>query len=266
MVQEGSPKYYAELINIWNTSEFIEDEVDLDLKYEELSKTVGEFAQLNNQFINIYNLKKQKVLFMSENYIKVLGYTYSQEQYKKWAIFYWMRDLPLSQSYFFLQLSNFYRKTIQPILNNSEGVKSLTWYMHNFQIKPPGIQKKHLGLSCTALEIDKTGKLEIILIMNNDISPYIKDNDLFWFDITVNGNRTFSYNNVDKKFVEKSILSDREKEILNMIREGQDTKAIAELLDLSPLTVEKHRKNMLDRTGTKDISMLIQICNMGRLI
>jgi DNA-binding CsgD family transcriptional regulator len=266
MTQEIKPKYYEELLSIWNTADFLEGDNNLDDKYEALSKTVGEYAKLNNQFINIYNLKKQKVLFMSENYVEVLGYSYSQEQYKKWSMFYWMRDLPMVQSYFLLQLSIFYRKSIQPLLNSSETTKSLTWFMHNFQLKPPGVPKRHLGLSCTALEIDKTGKLEIILIINNDIRPHIKDNDLFWFDITVNATHTFSYNNVDKKFIEKSILSEREKEILTMISTGKDTKTIADTLELSPLTVEKHRKNMLDRTGAKDISMLLQICRMGRLI
>ncbi len=266
MTQETKPKYYEELLKVWNTSEFLEGDENLDDKYEALSKTVGEYAKLNNQFINIYNLKKQKVLFMSENYVSVLGYNYSQEQYKKWSIYYWMRDLPMVQSYFILQLSIFYKKSIQPLLNSSKETKSLTWFMHNFQLKPPGMPKRHLGLSCTALEIDKTGKLEIILIINNDISPHIKNTDLFWFDIKVNNAHAFSYNNMDKKFIEKSILSDREKEILKLINAGQDSKTIADNLDLSPLTVEKHRKNMLDRTGTKDISMLLQISRLAGLI
>ncbi len=266
MTQEIKPKYYEELLKVWNTAEFLEGDVNLDDKYEELSKTVGEYAKLNNQYINIYNLKKQKVLFMSENYVSVLGYNYSQEQYKKWSMYYWMRDLPMVQSYFLLQLSIFYKKSIQPLLNFSKETKSLTWFMHNFQLKPPGMPKRHLGLSCTALEIDKTGKLEIILIINNEVSPHIKNTDLFWFDIKVNNSHSFSYNNVDKKFVEKSILSDREKEILRMISAGKESKAIAESLEISHLTVEKHRKNMLDRTGAKDISMLLQICQMGRLL
>ena len=266
MSDDFKSKYLEDYLAIWKDAEFRDDTEDLDTKYEELSKVIGEYAQLNNQFINIFNLKKQKVLFMSENYVEILGYNYSQEQYKKWSIFYWLRDLPLTQSYFILQLSQFYKKTISPLLNTQDQTKSLSWYMHNFQLKPPGAKRRHLGLTCSALEISKTGKLEIILIINNNIESQIKNTDVWWFDILVNNNEKYSYNSIDKKMVPKPILSDREKEILKLIENGKDTRSIAENLDLSPLTVEKHRKNMLDRTGAKDISMLLQICRFGNVI
>ena len=266
MLESYYSKHLEPYLAIWKDAEFANNDDDLDLKYEQLSKVIGEYAKLNNQFINIFNLKKQKVLFMSENYVEILGYNYSQEQYKKWSIFYWLRDLPFTQSYFILQISNFYKKTVSPLLNTDDANKSLTWYMHNFQLKPPGGKRRHLGLTCTALEIDKTGKLEIILIINNNIESQIKDKDIWWFDIVVNKTNTFSYNSEDKKMMPRAMLSDREKEILKLIERGETTKSISDLLAISPLTIEKHRKNMIDSTGAKDISMLLQICKFGNLL
>lgn len=46
---------------------------------------------------------------------------------------------------------------------------------------------------------------------------------------------------------EESILSQREKEILQLISEGKSSKEIAEILFLSSKTVDSHRKNIMDK-------------------
>jgi len=46
---------------------------------------------------------------------------------------------------------------------------------------------------------------------------------------------------------EESILSQREKEILQLISEGKSSKEIAETLFLSSKTVDSHRKNIMDK-------------------
>jgi DNA-binding CsgD family transcriptional regulator len=55
----------------------------------------------------------------------------------------------------------------------------------------------------------------------------------------------------------KEQLSKREKEILLLIMEGLQNKAIAEKLKISKETVDKHRKNMLAKTDSKSSSELI---------
>lgn len=52
-------------------------------------------------------------------------------------------------------------------------------------------------------------------------------------------------------------LSDREIEILNLIFNQYNTKEIAEKLHISERTVEGHRKNMLDKTRSKNVVGLI---------
>ena len=54
----------------------------------------------------------------------------------------------------------------------------------------------------------------------------------------------------------KEILSDREKEILQLLAEGNSTKTIADKLFISPKTVETHRKNIMDKLGLYSISDL----------
>ncbi|WP_346317881.1 response regulator transcription factor [Chitinophaga sp. YIM B06452] len=53
-------------------------------------------------------------------------------------------------------------------------------------------------------------------------------------------------------------LTRREKEILQLISDGKTTAGIAEELSLSPLTVETHRRNLLQKFEVKNVAALIK--------
>lgn len=55
-----------------------------------------------------------------------------------------------------------------------------------------------------------------------------------------------------------SNLSDREKEVLQLIAEGNNTKTIGEKLFLSPKTIESHRKNIMEKLNIHTIPELTQ--------
>lgn len=61
----------------------------------------------------------------------------------------------------------------------------------------------------------------------------------------------------DKLVPMKETLSKREKEILLLIMEGLQNKEIAAKLYISKETVDKHRKNMLQKTGSRSSGELI---------
>ncbi|MDO5499284.1 MAG: response regulator transcription factor [Propionibacteriaceae bacterium] len=48
------------------------------------------------------------------------------------------------------------------------------------------------------------------------------------------------------------VLTPREEEILKLVAEGYATREIADMLVISPKTVERHRANMLEKLGMKD--------------
>ena len=62
------------------------------------------------------------------------------------------------------------------------------------------------------------------------------------------------------------ILSEREKEILRLIAVGESSKIIADKLYITQNTVEKHRRNMIARTGAKDTTALVHICRRFDII
>ena len=57
----------------------------------------------------------------------------------------------------------------------------------------------------------------------------------------------------------KPILTEREKEILSLLMQGKSNKQIAAELNLSKQTVDRHRKNMLNKTNTKNSAELITL-------
>ena len=54
-------------------------------------------------------------------------------------------------------------------------------------------------------------------------------------------------------------LTNREKEILNLIAQGLCSKQIAARLIISENTVSNHRKNMLSKTGTSSSAELVHL-------
>lgn len=61
-------------------------------------------------------------------------------------------------------------------------------------------------------------------------------------------------------------LTGRQREILQLIAEGQNTKAIAEILQLSPKTVEYHRLKIMEILDVHDIPGLVRLALRTGLI
>jgi DNA-binding NarL/FixJ family response regulator len=89
----------------------------------------------------------------------------------------------------------------------------------------------------------------------------------------VNGNITFSAaikdiisNPQPEDFREVVRLTKREKEILSLVALGKTTQAIADELFLSKLTVETHRKHLLQKFKVKNVAELIKIASQEDLL
>jgi DNA-binding NarL/FixJ family response regulator len=61
----------------------------------------------------------------------------------------------------------------------------------------------------------------------------------------------------EKTVFDESFITPREKDVLNLICKQLTTQEIADSLFISPRTVEVHRKNLLEKTGVKNIAGLV---------
>ncbi|MBK9382622.1 MAG: response regulator transcription factor [Chitinophagaceae bacterium] len=64
----------------------------------------------------------------------------------------------------------------------------------------------------------------------------------------------------------KLVLTRREKEILKLLYEGLTGPQIAEKLFLSPLTVETHRKNLMQKLNVNSVQQLLKVAGENKLI
>jgi DNA-binding NarL/FixJ family response regulator len=66
----------------------------------------------------------------------------------------------------------------------------------------------------------------------------------------------FFSENINSFTKEEAKLSDREREVLQLIAEGHSSKEIGEMLFLSSKTVDAHRKNIMDKLDLHTIPEL----------
>jgi DNA-binding CsgD family transcriptional regulator len=68
---------------------------------------------------------------------------------------------------------------------------------------------------------------------------------------------------VDDRF---DLLSEREREILQLVAEGHSSKSVAELLSISPATVETHRAHILQKLDVHSTAELVLFAVRRRII
>jgi DNA-binding NarL/FixJ family response regulator len=61
-------------------------------------------------------------------------------------------------------------------------------------------------------------------------------------------------------------LTDREQEIARLVAAGQMSKEIAAKLNLSVRTVEKHRANIMEKVGVREVASLTRWCIQAGLV
>jgi DNA-binding NarL/FixJ family response regulator len=61
-------------------------------------------------------------------------------------------------------------------------------------------------------------------------------------------------------------LTRREKEILRLVADGKTTVMIADMLNLSPLTIETHRRNLLQKFEVRNVAELIMLAAQQHLL
>jgi len=73
-------------------------------------------------------------------------------------------------------------------------------------------------------------------------------------------------NAITSSLVAVETLSARELEVARLVAEGFSSKEIAVRLDLSVRTVEKHRANIMDKIGVREVASLVRWCVQNGIV
>ncbi len=118
-------------------------------------------------------------------------------------------------------------------------------------------------LNIIPIEFNDQKNPTLIMMSIQEVAHLVKGDTYCIRGVFGNENKkTFVYYSNEEKTIDNDIISDREREVLQYISQGFDTKRVAIEMKISPNTVDNHRRNMLARTGMRDTTALIQLCRM----
>ena len=72
------------------------------------------------------------------------------------------------------------------------------------------------------------------------------------------GHRVIDPELATEAWTEKDPLSDRERQVLQLVAEGKTTKELASILGISAKTAESHRSNIMDKLDIHDVAGLVR--------
>lgn len=110
------------------------------------------------------------------------------------------------------------------------------------------------------VKLNEDGKIWLMLSIYTDIS-HIKKPDInheprlsYYIPKT---DEFLIYNPSTESLIDLNILSKRERDIIRLSAESKTAEEIAQELFLSPYTIQTHRSNILEKTGSKNLAELV---------
>lgn len=118
----------------------------------------------------------------------------------------------------------------------------------------PDAIKQMLDAGATGYILKNSG----IKMLSKAINTVANNETFFDPNVAYNFMNSYIDNNVTVGKTNKIVLSNREKEILNLIASGKTSKEIAENLFIAKTTVDTHRKNMMKKLNLSSGNDLIK--------
>ena len=250
----------------WSTGhEFAQSKDSINELIESLRK-LEENNTFQDEVIILTALKEFKPLYATPNVEKLFGYT--AEEFIAMGSFAFQKIISNEHINFLPDLAKSegltkeYNRIKKMMPTMGEG------YFIGKKIITKGQEEKRI-LVRQKIALGPNYKLPVAnLFYYSDITHLLKTDDYWFLFKSINGieklHRFYKYGSEEK--ILNTVISEREREILDWVIKGKSSKEISVELEISQGTVEKHRKNMIARLGVRDTSSLIQICKFCELI
>jgi len=216
----------------------------------DLYKKLLNFFHVGNYYYGIFNYLAKDFEFVSDDVKALLGYSFPEFNVPFLVGKIHTEDIP-----YFLNYEN---RAMDFLIQLP--VDKLTKYKvrYDYRVQKNNGEYIRLLQQGMVLEHDADGGILRTLIIHTDITHIKPDGKPILSFIGLDGEPSYIDVDAQEVFViSKAILTKREKQILTLLIEGRQSKQISELLNISRQTVDKHRKNMLNKTTLTNTGELI---------
>jgi len=216
-------------------------------RHDPLVLALEEMMKSNNQFLSVFDMLRMKTEFVSQGCIQMLGIN--------------PEDLT---SYHFKEATH-----PDDLKRHELGLVKMFKIAHELFVAKKG----EMFISTNFRIRNSTGNYSNQLIQCYFFYSTVPDNTVYLININTDidwckkikkgyhfyvGNDLSYFRYPDEELLMTgNVFTNREFEIIRMIKEGLESEQIAKKLFLSKHTVNKHRKNILDKTGKAHIAELI---------
>ena len=216
----------------------------------ELSSRLLYFFQPGDYYWYIFNVSKAAFEYVSVGIEKVLGYKQEEATLEFFFNKIHPEDLPVYVNY---------ENEVGRFLLSMPVEKRFQYKARmDFRIRKKDGSYSRILHQAMLIELGQDGKFMRSIGAHMDISYLKMEGTPSLSFIGFDGEPSYVNVQVGEELIPlKEVLSKREKEILVHIMNGLQNREIAELLEISKGTVDKHRKNMLGKTGSKNSGELI---------
>ncbi|MDD3005155.1 LuxR C-terminal-related transcriptional regulator [Flavobacterium sp.] len=228
-------------------------EKEMDIKFElEIHKKLLNIFQVGDYYYYIFNPAKAGFEYISENVKKVMKVE-NPEDFSPQYIFENMH--PEDQIRFLAneqKVTEFFSK-----LTPEQVLKYKVSY--DYRMKTTEGIYKWILMQTVTIQTNELGAVIRVIGVQTDITHLKTNNEPSGLSfLGLDGEPSYYNVPTDTIFTQtKEILSKREKEILHLIVQGHNSYSIASLLHISKYTVDTHRKNIIKKTNSGNVSELI---------
>lgn len=131
---------------------------------------------------------------------------------------------------------------------------------YSFRSRNQNGEYKLLNHQALLLSLDENGNSGKSLNIHTQIDHLSNHNTYKISLIGLNGEPSYMNISLDDNGKNKIEFSKREIDIIRLISDGKNNEQIGRELTISPLTVKKHRSNILDKTECSNTAQLIKNC------
>lgn len=249
----------ASFYDIMHNQEIDQNDIDQEL-FDKSIVFLERLSQVENSSVNVYDISKQKYVFMRSKFWDQLGHDIGKAANEGPSYFLKLihpEDIPL--------ILDITKKAFTFLLSIPISERKDYKVVYNCRIK--GNKGKYLQFlqQNVILELDKKGNIWLLMTISDLLPDSARFSKVEPRLFNIKSGKQFLFTDTDVK-KSKSILTSREIEILELSSKGLASKEIADQLFLSVNTINNHRKKIMEKTNTTNTSEAITYArNLGLL-